>query len=136
MLRAIGFIGLSGSWNENNNRLKMCDMNRKMCDMNTNISQSVVNGLNAQVQTFIQIPKEQWDEIVKLLEDVKKMLEPKDRWLSKAEAIKELGISATTWYDWCRRYEIPFSRIGRKVMVKQSVLDEVRERRAKERDWY
>lgn len=112
-------------------------------DMNTKISQGVERPSNdrglaqmAQVQTFIQIPKEQWDEIVSLLEEVKKRLEPKDRWLTKAEAMRELDISATTWYDWCRRYEIPFSRIGRKVMVKQSVLDDVRNRRAKERDWY
>lgn len=75
------------------------------------------------------VPQEQWEEIAESVKEIKDILAEKKQnehsseWLQSAEARKLVGVSGRTWQRYRDLRLIPFTQIGRKIMLKRGDVE-------------
>ena len=79
--------------------------------------------------SVVVLPKEAWDEIVKILGELKAKVDGfstirEDEWLNSKAVREYLGISSRQFQKYRDERRIPFSQLGRKIYVKRSDLNE------------
>ena len=78
---------------------------------------------------MVVVPQKVWQEVKEDLQEVKELLtaksteEARNEWIESVEARKMLGVSPKTWQTYRDRRIIPFTQIGRKILVKRSDLE-------------
>lgn len=75
------------------------------------------------------VPQEQWEEVAESVKQIKEILSNKKKiernseWISSAEARKLVGVSGRTWQRYRDLRLIPFTQIGRKIMLKRGDVE-------------
>lgn len=78
---------------------------------------------------MVMVPSADWqkmqEEIGKISEYIiNKEEENQSEWLTSEQAREILGVSSRTWQTYRNRRLIPFSQIGKTILVKKSDLEE------------
>lgn len=78
-------------------------------------------------QTFVSIPIDEWQRMVGILESIEKKLTPRvtDEWIGTEEACEMLHITPNTWRTYRAKYNIRTTRMGRKVLVLKSEVNNI-----------
>lgn len=75
--------------------------------------------------TFVPIPIDEWNEIKKLMEDIKALLAPKEEYLTTEQACRMLGVSPNTFASFRKKYNIPSSQVGRNILTPRSAIEKL-----------
>lgn len=75
------------------------------------------------------VPEEKWNEVAESVKEIKDLLSEKKKnersseWLPSSEARKLVGVSGRTWQRYRDLRLIPFTQIGRKIMLKRGDVE-------------
>lgn len=75
--------------------------------------------------TFVPVPKEEWEQIKSLMEDIKALLAPKEEYLTTEQACRMLGVTPNTFASFRKKYKLPSSQVGRNILTPRSAIEKL-----------
>ena len=78
---------------------------------------------------MVILPAEDWQKLKEEIEKISSYIynykeKEQSKWLTSEEARKILNVSKRTWQTYRNRRLLPFSQVGKKVLVKKCDLEE------------
>ena len=83
-----------------------------------------------QITKFVLVPVENWQQMQNEISKISQYIYNKENesqyeWLTSEQARQILGVSKRTWQTYRNRRLIPFSQIGKKILIKKSDLEDL-----------